>query len=72
MEDEQLIAVYRNNQGDIISFQTSIGRIISYRKALQEAGDGIINGVQIVEGLDGAPILIPDAISSFDEMPNMF
>jgi hypothetical protein len=39
---EQLVAVYKNHAGDVISFQTSGGRIISYRKALQEAEAGMI------------------------------
>lgn len=47
MLKEQLVAVYKNPAGDVISFQTSGGRIISYRKALLEAEAGIITGVNI-------------------------
>ncbi|QED48353.1 DUF3892 domain-containing protein [Cytobacillus dafuensis] len=73
MLNEQLIAVYRNYHGDIISFKTSSGRIISYQKALQEAENGIITGVNIVEGTDEQPlILIPMTNSSFDDLPNMY
>lgn len=72
MEEELLVAVHRNYQGEIISFQTSRGRIISYRKALQEVENGIISGVQIEEGQDGIPYLIQDAQSSFDEMPIIY
>ncbi|TCN23126.1 hypothetical protein EV146_109286 [Mesobacillus foraminis] len=46
---EQLVAVYKNHAGDVISFQTSGGRIISYRKALQEAEEGTITGINIQE-----------------------
>lgn len=49
MEPERIIAVQQNIFGDIINFQTSTGRIISYRKALQEAESGAIDGVEIIE-----------------------
>lgn len=49
MSGEQLTGVYRNNAGEIISFLTSEGRVISYRKALAEAEDGVITGVNIQE-----------------------
>ncbi|TFI47210.1 DUF3892 domain-containing protein, partial [Diaphorobacter sp. DS2] len=52
MNGEQLTAVYRNNNGEIISFQTSGGRIISYRKALMEAENGVIEGIHIDENED--------------------
>ncbi|MGD6845043.1 DUF3892 domain-containing protein [Bacillus infantis] len=42
MQPEKLIAVQRNHLGEIMSFQTSGGRIISFRKALMEAEEGII------------------------------
>ncbi|WP_071394456.1 DUF3892 domain-containing protein [Bacillus tuaregi] len=66
---EQLVAIQRNFLGDIISFQTSTGRVISYRKALQEAEEGIIDGVDIMEGHDGSNYLTPGMLSSFDEYP---
>lgn len=71
MAEEQLVAVHRNHQGEIISFQTSAGRIISYRKALLEAEEGSITGVMIEEGQDGTAFLTP-ALSSFDEFPNVY
>ncbi|MFT8321019.1 MAG: DUF3892 domain-containing protein [Bacillus sp. (in: firmicutes)] len=46
---EQLVAVERNHNGQIISFKTSEGRFISYRKALMEVENGIIDGVEITE-----------------------
>jgi hypothetical protein len=42
MQPEKLIAVQRNHLGEIMSFQTSGGRIISFRKALMEAEEGLI------------------------------
>jgi len=50
---EHIIKVQRNFKGDIISFETSKGRIISYRKALMETEDGIIEGTNIEWNHDG-------------------
>ncbi|USK53429.1 DUF3892 domain-containing protein [Cytobacillus solani] len=72
MLGEQLVAVHRNYLGEIISFQTSEGRMISYRKALKEAKEGVITGVTIEEGQDGTPYLTPAFTSSFDELPNVY
>ncbi|NQD69058.1 hypothetical protein HP456_24620 [Bacillus haikouensis] len=46
---EEITKVQRNYHGDIISFQTSGGRIISYRKAVLEASEGLIQGVDLYE-----------------------
>ncbi|WP_338470021.1 DUF3892 domain-containing protein [Niallia sp. XMNu-256] len=62
---EKLIAVQRNQYGDIISFQTSSGRVISYRKALMEVEDGIIEGVSINEEQNGTFILEPNIGATF-------
>lgn len=73
MFEEQLVAVHRNYLGEIISFKTSAGRIISYQKALLEAEDGMITGVNIEESHDGqSVILVPETASSFNEWPNMY
>lgn len=66
---EQLIAVQRNHFGEIISFQTSSGRIISYRKAIQEAEEGMIEGVAINEAQNGISILSPTLGTPFHEYP---
>ncbi|MBM4762052.1 DUF3892 domain-containing protein [Bacillus sp. B15-48] len=52
MNNEQLTGVFKNHFGEIISFKTSNGRIISYRKALQEVEAGVINGVDIKDTLN--------------------
>ncbi|WP_026581151.1 DUF3892 domain-containing protein [Bacillus sp. J33] len=72
MNGEQLVAVHRNHNGEVISFQTSEGRIISYRKALQEAENGLIDGIRITEGEDGLMYLNPAEVSSFDEFPSFY
>jgi len=40
---EHIIKVQRNYKGDIISFETSEGRIISYRKALMETEEKLFH-----------------------------
>lgn len=72
MEQELLIAIHKNNAGEIISFQTSSGRIISYRKALLEANTGMISGVNIYEGTDGATSLVSADGSDFEQYPNIY
>ncbi|MFS8629976.1 MAG: DUF3892 domain-containing protein [Bacillales bacterium] len=60
MEKERIVAVQKNIFGEIINFQTSSGRIISYRKALQEAESGNIAGVEVIEE-NGVKKLTPDS-----------
>jgi regulatory protein YycI of two-component signal transduction system YycFG len=69
MEKEVITSVYRNHHGDIISFQTSSGRIISYRKAAMEAAEEKITGVQLVESEDGIPYFHQD---EFEELPSFY
>jgi hypothetical protein len=69
---EEIIAVQRNLQGDIINFQTSSGRIISYRKALQEAEDGIITGVSVHEGTESDLPVLTSELTSFDDLPDSY
>ncbi|MBP2241279.1 regulatory protein YycI of two-component signal transduction system YycFG [Cytobacillus eiseniae] len=72
MYEEQLVAVHRNNHGEIISFQTSSNRVISYRKAILEAEEGIITGVHIKEDREGNSLITPNDVSSFDHFPSIF
>jgi hypothetical protein len=72
MIQEQLIAIHKNHAGEIISFQTSSGRIISYRKALQEAADGTITGVNIQESGDGFASLMSADGLKFDDYPDIY
>jgi hypothetical protein len=69
---ETVVGLHRNHFGDIISFVTSGGRVISYQKALMEAANGVIQGVQTTEDYDGKLILSPEQDQSFDHYPNLF
>ncbi len=68
--EEQLTGVYRNNEGEIISFLTSNGRVISYRKALMEAEEGMITGVNLQESdsSDSSVTFESTAINSLPEI----
>jgi len=72
---EQLIAVERNRNGEIISFKTSTGRVISYRKAIQEIQEGIISGVELSyqeeQDLPSIVQITNDSVS-FDHFPPIY
>jgi hypothetical protein len=69
---ETVVALHRNHFGEIISFVTSGGRIISYQKALMEASNGSIKGVQATEDHDGKLVLSPELEQSFEHYPDLF
>ncbi|MFB3163051.1 hypothetical protein ABLO26_17005 [Neobacillus sp. 179-J 1A1 HS] len=69
---ETVVGLHRNHFGDIISFVTSGGRVISYQKALMEASVGVIQGIQAAEDHDGKLVLNPEQEQSFDHFPNLF
>jgi hypothetical protein len=69
---EKIVALHRNHFGDIISFQTSEGRIISYLKAIQDVEDGLIIGVQIDKDVNGEMYISPTTEGSFDEFPQIY
>jgi hypothetical protein len=69
---ETIVALHRNHFGDIISFVTSEGRVISYQKALLEAENGLLAGVQTNVDPNGHISLMPVQDQSFDYYPNTF
>ncbi|MEH7127093.1 DUF3892 domain-containing protein [Neobacillus drentensis] len=69
---ESIVALHRNYFGEIINFVTSNGRIISYRKAIQEAENGLIQGIIAVEEEHGRLSLIPESNQSFDQYPDLY
>jgi hypothetical protein len=71
MSGEQLTGVYRNHAGEIISFLTSEGRVISYRKALAEAEEGVITGVNVQETADSNNALNFN-LPNINELPDIY
>ncbi|MGM0751181.1 MAG: DUF3892 domain-containing protein [Bacillota bacterium] len=71
---EEISRVQRNYHGDIISFQTSSGRIISYRKAVLEASEGLLQGVVLNENEWGEIELSSMSVDdgSFNHYPPIF
>ncbi|MEG9297952.1 DUF3892 domain-containing protein [Mangrovibacillus sp. Mu-81] len=71
---EEITRVQRNYHGDIISFQTSGGRIISYRKAVMEASEGLLQGVDLHENEWGEYEISSShgTDNSFDGYPTIF
>jgi hypothetical protein len=68
---ERIIALDRNHKGDIISFQTSEGRIISYMKAVDECKLGVIEGLKIDSVTENAQYS-PGDDQIFAEFPNIY
>lgn len=48
MEKEHLVAIQQNTFGEIMNFKTNTGRIISYRKTVQEIEAGSIEGYDLL------------------------
>ncbi|MCA1063103.1 hypothetical protein QTG56_14340 [Rossellomorea sp. AcN35-11] len=71
---EEISKVQRNYHGDIISFQTTSGRIISYRKAVLEASEGLLQGVSLNENEWGETELSSMSVGdgSFNDYPSIF
>lgn len=63
---EHLIAIERNSNGEIISFQTSTGRVISFRKALQEIEEGKIIGAALNDRVENELPAIMNIKEEFD------
>ncbi|PLS03537.1 DUF3892 domain-containing protein [Neobacillus cucumis] len=69
---ETITAVHRNHFGEIINFVTSEGRVISYRKALMDVEQGLIQGIQTIQDSNGTLSLMPEIEQSFEHFPNIF
>ncbi|WP_425281137.1 DUF3892 domain-containing protein [Paenibacillus jilunlii] len=70
---ERFIAARRNGDGDLVSFQTSSGRMLDYQQALQEVQAGAIAGVNVFKGRDGEMYIRGDAdgdpTNNLDQLP---
>jgi hypothetical protein len=69
---EIITAVHRNHFGKVINFVTSEGRVISYRKALMDAENGLLHGVQAIQEVDGTSSLLPETDQTFEHYPTVF
>jgi hypothetical protein len=72
MDGEQLTGVFKNHAGEVISFQTSYGRIISYRKAIMEAESGRITGVSIKQTETEGEFELPYEIENVSSLPDYY
>jgi hypothetical protein len=50
---ETFVSVQKNGDGDIVSFKTSSGRVLSYEEALNDVNTGAVLGVNVFKGKDG-------------------
>lgn len=70
---ERFIAVQKNGDGDLTSFQTSSGRVLDYQQALKEVQAGAIAGVNVFKGKDGEMYIRGDAdgdpTNNLDQLP---
>ncbi|MNN65268.1 hypothetical protein D3C81_1807570 [compost metagenome] len=70
---ERFIAAQRNGDGDLVSFQTSSGRVLDYQQALHEVQAGAIAGVNVFKGRDGEMYIRGDAdgdpTNNLDQLP---
>lgn len=73
---ETIIAVDKNERGEIISFKTDTKRVISYRKALQDIEAGRITGAKIIEDdFSNLPKILCDSeigLTGFEKFPPIY
>jgi hypothetical protein len=58
---EQVVAVRKNGDGDIIELKLSSGRVVGYKEAQAMAKEGRIEHVNVFRGRDGDEHLRSDA-----------
>jgi hypothetical protein len=70
---ETFVAVHKKEDGDLVEFKTSSGRILQYEEALQQVQAGMIEGVNTLTGKDGETYILsnPDGNRSnnLDSLP---
>lgn len=70
---EKIVAVDRNMHGEIISLQTSSGRVISYRKALAEMAAGTLEPISGLEmANDQRFISLESEQNLFSDLPPIY
>jgi hypothetical protein len=53
LDQETIVAVQKNGDGDLIAFKTSSGKTLTYQEALHEAQNKTFAGVNVFTGKDG-------------------
>lgn len=53
MTKEQVVAVRKNGDGDIVELKLSSGQVVDYKQAQQMAKNGMIDNVNVFRGRDG-------------------
>ncbi|MCM3746216.1 DUF3892 domain-containing protein [Paenibacillus pasadenensis] len=70
---ERIVAVQKNGDGDLTAFKTESGRVLAYDQAINEAGQGMLAGVNVFKGKDGGHYLRGDAdgdpTNNLDQLP---
>ncbi|MEW9697907.1 DUF3892 domain-containing protein [Paenibacillus sp. SI8] len=70
---EQVVAVRKNGDGDIVQLQLSSGTVVDYKQAQQMAKAGEIEHVNVFKGRDGDEHLRSDAdgdpTNNLDQLP---
>jgi hypothetical protein len=70
---QQVVAVRKNGDGDIVELQLSSGQVVSYQEAQQMAKNDQIENVNVFKGRDGDEHLRSDADgrkdNNLDQLP---
>ncbi|MFC3884060.1 DUF3892 domain-containing protein [Bacillus songklensis] len=70
---ETFVAVRKNEDGDLVEFKTSFGRILHYEEALQQVQARMIEGVNTFTGKDGETYIRSnpdgDCSNNLDSLP---
>jgi hypothetical protein len=70
---QQVVAVRKNGDGDIVELQLSSGQVVSYKEAQQMAKNDQIDNVNVFKGRDGDEHLRSDADgrkdNNLDQLP---
>ncbi|WP_216827613.1 DUF3892 domain-containing protein [Alkalihalobacterium elongatum] len=70
---QQVVAVKKNNEGDIVELKLSSGQIVDYKQAQMMAQNGEIDHVNVFKGRDGDMHLRSDAdgdpTNNLDNLP---
>ncbi|MCD9021389.1 DUF3892 domain-containing protein [Cohnella silvisoli] len=70
---QQIVAVRKNGDGDIVELQLSSGQVVGYKEAQQMAKNDQIENVNVFKGRDGDEHLRSDADgrtdNNLDQLP---